>query len=115
MDRDANKLTRLLKRLKAAVGYHELGMTTHALQCLNGLTGLGEIGPFGFVAEVLRDEFSRGWSDQLSAAAALEVAEGLAPRAVRRAIRMTLLTCFDNSRESESGRNSLPSVEAATR
>ena len=32
MDRNEAKLARLLKRLKAAVGYHELGMSRHALK-----------------------------------------------------------------------------------
>ena len=42
----------VLKRLKAAVGYHELGMTQHALRCLDSLASLGEIGPFGLVTDV---------------------------------------------------------------
>ena len=37
MEANAIKTVRVLKRLKAAVGYHELGMKQHALQCLDGL------------------------------------------------------------------------------
>ena len=36
-----SKIVRVLKRLKAAVGYHELGMTQHALRCLDSLVSLG--------------------------------------------------------------------------
>jgi hypothetical protein len=113
MDRNAVKLARLFKRLKAAVGYHELGMTRHAVQCLDSLTDVGELGPFALVADVLRGEFLRGSADQFSTASALEVAEGLAPREARRAIRMTLVTCFGNSPEPESGLTSRSSPAAA--
>jgi hypothetical protein len=36
-------IVRVLKRLKAAIGYHELGMTQHALRCLDSLDLLGKI------------------------------------------------------------------------
>ena len=37
MESNAGMIVRVLKRLKAAVGYHELGMTRHALRCLDSL------------------------------------------------------------------------------
>jgi hypothetical protein len=114
MDPKAIKLARLFKRLKAAVGYHELGMAEHAVQILGSLASLGDIGPFAFVADILRDEFLRGSADDFSAASALEVAEALAPRDARRAIRMTLVTCFGDSPETENGRSSRPSLATAT-
>ena len=114
MDRNAAKLARLLKRLKAAVGYHELGMMQHAVRCLDSLSVVGEVGAFALVADILRDEFLRGPADQLAAASALEVAEGMAPRAARRAIRTTLVTCFGDSKETESGRNSRASLAPAS-
>ena len=49
MDSNAGMIVRVTKRLKAAVGYHELGMRQHALRCLDSLDLLGEIGPFGVV------------------------------------------------------------------
>ena len=49
MESNASKILRLLKRLKAAVGYHELGMTQHALRCLDSLASLGEIGHFAWL------------------------------------------------------------------
>ncbi len=115
MDSNTVKLARLFKRLKSAVGYHELGMKRHALESLDSLTDLGELGPFDLVSDVLRGEFPRGSADHLSAASALEVAEGLAPREARRAIRMTLATCFENACETESGRKSRPSLAATAK
>jgi len=113
MDRKAAKLIRLLKRLKTAVGYHELGMTQHAVRWLDSIFVVGEVGPFALVADILRDEFLRGPADQLAAASALQVAEGLAPRNAHRAIRMTLATCFGDSQETDSGRNSRQSLAPA--
>ena len=49
MESNTGMIVRVLKRLKAAVGYHELGMTQYAVQCLDSLDLLGEIGPFGVV------------------------------------------------------------------
>src|SRR5208283_2300127 len=37
MKSNAGTIVRVLKRLKAAVGYQELGMTKHALRCLDSL------------------------------------------------------------------------------
>ena len=57
MKSNAGTIVWVLKRLKAAVGYHELGMTEHALRCLDSLASRDKIGPFCLVAEVLRGEF----------------------------------------------------------
>ncbi len=74
MKTNAGMIVRVLKRLRAAVGYHELGMTQHALCCLDSLPSLGKIGPFGLVAEVMRDEFVTHPANHVSAAKALEIA-----------------------------------------
>ncbi len=47
---------RVSKRLRAATGYLELGMTQHALDSLDGLA---ETGPFHAAAEFLRGEALR--------------------------------------------------------
>ena len=80
MESNASKIVRVLKRLKAAVGYQELGMTQHALRCLDSLMSLGNIGPFGLVADVLRGEFMMNRENHVSAANALE----LSPACCRR-------------------------------
>ena len=66
MESNAGMIMRVLKRLRAAVGYHELGMTQHALRCLDSLVSLGKIGPFGLVQEVLRAEITRNREDHIS-------------------------------------------------
>ncbi len=70
MGSKTSKIVRVLKRLKVAVGYQELGMTQHALRCLKSLASLGGIGPFGLVAEVLRGEFVKQAESHVSAARA---------------------------------------------
>ncbi len=77
MEANAIKTVRVLKRLKTAIGYHELGMKQHALRCLDSLAALGKIGPFGLVADVLRDEFTN--DRQVSAEKALDIVACMLP------------------------------------
>jgi hypothetical protein len=100
MDTKTIQTVRVLKRLKAAIGYHELGMTQHAVRCLDSLSTLGKIGAFSLVAEVLRDEFTNGRN--VSAEKALDVVACMLPARARRAVRMTLATCYG---PQESGRS----------
>ncbi len=97
MKLNADLIVRVLKRLKAAVGYHELGMTRHALRCLDSLTELGKIGRFGLIAEVLRGEFLRGPEKHLPAAEALEIVACMLPAPARHAVEMTLAACYMSS------------------
>ena len=90
-------MVRKLKRLKTAVGYHELGMTRHALRCLDSLAQLGRIGPFTLVADVLRDEFVQKRENSASAAKALEIVACMLPTAGRHAVQLTLATCYGQS------------------
>ncbi len=94
MKSNANTIVRVLKRLKAAVGYQELGMTRHALRCLDSLESLGKIGPFGLVQEVLRGEFVRNRESHIPAARALETVACMLPTPARHAIEMTLAACY---------------------
>jgi len=94
METNANMIQRVLKRLKTAVGYHELGMTQHALGCLDSLASLGKIGPFSLVAEVLRDKFISNREHHISAAKALDAVACMLPTPARNAIEMTLAACY---------------------
>ena len=102
MEPNAGKIVQVLKRLKTAVGYHELGMTKHALGCLDSLVSLGKIGPFGLVADVLRGEFVKHAENHVSAAKALEIVACMLPTPASHAVQMTLDACYgqpsDNSR-----------------
>ncbi len=94
MDSNAGMIVRVLKRLRAAVGYHELGMTQHALCCLDSLPSLGKLGPFGLVTEVLRDEFVKQPENHVSAAKALEMVACMLPTPARHAVDLTLAACY---------------------
>ena len=115
MELNAIQTVRVLKRLKAAVGYHELGMTQHALRCIDDLAAFGKIGPFGLVADVLRDEFSN--ARHLSAEKALDMVACMLPKPARRAVQMTLAACYGSgdSRRSANDRAAIrgaaPAVE----
>ena len=92
METNTSMILRVLKRLKTAVGYHELGMTQHALRSLDSLASLGRIGPFALVAEVLRGEFLGNRENQI--AKALETVACMLPTPARNAIEMTLAACY---------------------
>jgi hypothetical protein len=94
MKSNAGTIVRVLKRLKAAVGYQELGMTQHALCCLDSLVSLGKIGPFGLVADVLRGEFVHARENHVPAAKALEIVACMLPPSARDAVQWTLAACY---------------------
>jgi len=113
MESNANTIVRVLKRLKAAVGYHEMGMTQHALRCLDSLASLGNIGPFSLVEEVLRGEFTRNREDHLSAAMALEIVTCMLPTPARHAIEMTLAACYGEVNDAGRAANSVARARGA--
>ena len=93
MESNAGLIVRALKRLKAAVGYHELGMTRHAVRCLDSLASLGKVGHLGLVADVLRDVFANHSEDHVAVHKALEIVACMLPSA-RRTILMVLAACY---------------------
>ena len=113
MESNASKIVRVLKRLKTAVGYQELGMTQHALRCLDNLVSLGNIGPFGLVADVLRGEFVKDRENPVSAAKALETVACMLPTPARHAMRLTLATCYGQGNDVGRSANSGASVRGA--
>ena len=100
MESDASMIVRVLKRLRAAVGYHELGMTQHALRCLDSLSPLGQIGSFGLVQEILRSEFVKDKEQHPSAAEALEMVARTLPTAAKYAVAMTLVACYGQGNDA---------------
>lgn len=113
MESNASMIVRVLKRLKAAVGYHELGMTQHALRCLDSLASLGKIGPFGLVADVLRGEFIKSRENHVSAAKALEIVGCMLPTPARNAIEMTLAACYGQGNDMGRAANSVVRARGA--
>jgi hypothetical protein len=102
MEPAANNAMRVLKRLRAAIGYDELGMSAHALRSLDSLASLGDIGPFALIADFLRGEFSKARENRIDLAMALGTAAGLLPTPVRQAVEMTLAAC--NATDNDRGR-----------
>ena len=100
MERNAGMIVRVLKRLKAAVGYQELGMTQHALRCLDSLASLGKIGPLELVVEILRDAFMKSPENPVSAAKTLETMACTLPTPAKHAIELTLAACYGQNCDS---------------
>ena len=113
MESNASMIVRVLKRLKTAVGYHELGMTQHAMRSLDSLASLGKIGPFGLVQEVLCGEFIKHRENHISAAKALEIVACMLPTPARHAIQMTLAACYGQVNDVGRTANSVARARGA--
>ena len=113
MESDQGMIVRVLKRLRAAVGYRELGMTQHALCCLDSLESLGKLGPFGLVQDILRSEFIKNDENYLSAAKALEIVACMLPAPARHAIKVTLAACFGQVNDVQRAANGVSRARGA--
>ena len=91
MEFDFRQLVRVSKRLKEAHGYFELGMTQHALDCLEGL---GELGPFEAEIELLRGEALRKQQRFDDAEIALRAAAKKFPSPFDRSAWYALSLCY---------------------
>jgi hypothetical protein len=89
-----------MPRLRAAAGYHDLGMTRQAVCCLDSVLQMDEIGPFALAAEILRTEFLASSPGFSNAAEALEIAACLLPPPADRALLLVLEEC-DLSEDAE--------------
>ncbi len=107
MELDTLKIVQVLKRLRAAVGYYELGMKKHALRCLDTIPNLGNTGIFGLVADVLRDEFAK--DQEVSPAKALVTVACMLPAPARGIVELTLAACY-GSRNGRGGADERQSV-----
>jgi predicted Zn-dependent protease len=87
MEQGSIQIVRTLKRLSAAIGYLELGMTRQALAALEGLDAPG---PFAPLAEMLRGEAARREDRLGDAARSFEAAARMLPKPGNRAIWLAL-------------------------
>jgi tetratricopeptide (TPR) repeat protein len=104
---EAATVVRVIKRLKAAAGYYELGMTGHALERLDSLGELEPIGPFALAAEIMRAEFLKAQADYGGAAAALESAACTLPGPQSQALRLALSACYFQAGDVDRAVNNL--------
>ena len=113
MDIDRATVVRVMKRLRTAVGYHELGMTRHAVQCLDAVLQLGEIGPYRLGEELLRAEFRKSQADYGAAANALENAARMLPSPENQAIWREVSTCYREAGDAGRAVNSMAYARGA--
>ena len=93
MKSNLGELIRILKGLRAAVGYHELRMPQHAMRCLHALP-IASINAFEPVIEILRRGIIRNDADAASIVEALWKAACSAPSPVADAFKLTLIACY---------------------
>ena len=84
-------MIRIAKRLAAATGYLELGMTQHALDTLEGLSDLG---PFEGPVELLRGEALRIQHRYADAEKSLKIAARKFPSPEDRTAWLALSNCY---------------------
>jgi hypothetical protein len=111
---EGGKVVRIVKRLRAAAGYHELGMNQHAMASLDALQPLGDIGPFRLVEEILRGEFLKAEKDYGGAAVALEAAARMLPPPENQALWLALSACYREAGDDPRADNSLACARGAT-
>ena len=91
MSFDFRQLVRVAKRLREATGYFELGMSQHALDCLENL---GELGPFEAEVELLRGESLRMQRRYDDAASSLRTAARKFPAPFDKSAWYALSLCY---------------------
>jgi len=88
---EVRHMIRIAKRLAAATGYLELGMTQHAL---DSLEGLGNLGPFEGPVELLRGESLRLQHRYDEAEKSLQIAAKKFPAPGDRTAWLALSNCY---------------------
>ena len=106
-------VVRVIKRLKTAVGYYELGMVQDALASLDSLKELGDIGSFVLAEEMLRAEILKTEHRYEAAAQALESAARLLPAPFNQALWVALSECYRQAGNSQGAVNSMGCARGA--
>jgi hypothetical protein len=113
MNTNAVLMVRALKRLKAAVGYYELGMTRHATSELDCLRGMVDTGPFRAAEQMLRAEVLKAEEQFEAAAEALESAARMVPAPFNHALWLALSECYRQVGNLDAVANSLACARGA--
>lgn len=107
MQHDNLQLVRVMMRVRHAMGYFQLGMTQHALACLDAAEKLPPLGPFALVIPVLRAEILGGKRSYEEAAKALELLAEKLPPAYGQPLWAALSMCYRHSGDNERAVQSL--------
>jgi tetratricopeptide (TPR) repeat protein len=94
MSPDVTQFVRVAKRLSEATGYLELGMTQHAIDCLEHV---GPLGPFEAEVALVRGEAFRVQHRYQDAAAALQTAATKYPNPQDQSAWMALSACYEQA------------------
>lgn len=104
------QVVRTVKRLSEAIGYLELGMTTQALACLEGLD---EPGPLTAIAEMLRGEAARREERFDDAARCFEAAARMLPAPDNKSIWLALSSFHRQAGNTDQAIESLAHARGA--
>jgi predicted Zn-dependent protease len=107
---DARQFARVAKRLQQAIGYLELGMAQHAL---DGLTGLGDLGPLEAEVQLLRGQALRIQRRFDDAATAFKTAARKFPSPLDRSAWFALSQCYRQAGDTGRAIQSLARARGA--
>lgn len=104
---------RAIRRLRTAAGYYELNMPRRALEALDSLRDLGDIGPFQVAEEMLRAEILKAEHRYEAAAETLELAARRLPAPANQALWLALSDCYRRAGDLDGAANSLACARGA--
>ena len=107
------KIVRITKRLNHAIGYYELGMARQAIECIDSLAELGDLGPFLAVAELIKAEALKLAHRFDDAATSLEAAAKALPGPAGQSVWLALSYCYSQAGDSVRAVNSLACARVA--
>ena len=113
MKAEVRTAARVLKQLKAALGYHELGMHSHALQCLEDLLQRDNIGPFRLAVEALLVDLCQSLEEDATAEGRKNAARRR-PFPHHRALWAALSACHEHLGDASQAANGLAFARGAT-
>lgn len=107
------KIVRITKRLNHAIGYYELGMAQQAIECIDKLEALGDLGPFRAAAELIRAEALKLANRFDDAATSLEAAAKSLPGPAGQSVWLALSYCYSQAGDATRAVNSLGCARGA--
>ena len=110
MSSEVSHFFRVAKRVRAAVGYLELGMSEQALACLENL---GELGPFEAEVELLRGQAFRLQHRYEDAAVALKAAATKFPAPQDKSAWLALSICYHQAGDADQALQMLARARGA--